>query len=160
LHLETKSKLLLACGNPLCGDDGVGWKIAEAAEQDPGFADVKVVVAQQFTPELSELLGEAEVVAFVDASISVEPGVVSSFTVAAAQEVPQALTHHLPPASLLALTGYLYGRIPGRAYAVTVGASSFELSFGVEERLLDGVLSEAVRDAIPAAVALLREIFV
>jgi len=41
-----------------------------------------------------------------------------------------------------------------------VGASSFELSFGVEERLLDGVLSEAVRDAIPAAVALLREIFV
>lgn len=155
----TKSKLLLACGNPLRGDDGVGWKIAEAVEHDPGFADVKVVVVQQFTPELSELLRDADVVVFVDASASEEPGAVRSVAVQAAEQVPQALTHHLPPASLLALTGYLYGRIPGRAHAVTVGASSFELSLGAEGRPAEGALSDAVREAIPAAVALLRELF-
>jgi len=153
------SKLLLACGNPLCGDDGVGWKIAEAAERDPGFVDVKVVVSQQFTPELSEWLRDADVVVFVDASSTAEPGKVSSFVVEAAQEVPQALSHHLPPASLLALTEHLYGRIPDRAYAVSVGAQSLEPSFGTGN-LLEGVLSDPVRAAIPAAVALLREIFV
>jgi len=160
LKSSPKIKLLLACGNPLLGDDGVGWKIAEAAEQDPGLADVKVVVRQQFTPELSESLRDADVVAFVDASRTAKPGTVSFSVLAAGQEVPQAFSHHLPPASLLALTAHLYGRIPGRAYAVSVGALPLEPSSGSEEARLEAVLSDPVRAAIPQAVALLREIFV
>jgi len=150
-----KFKLLLACGNPLRGDDGVGWKIAEAIEQDADFADVTVMVAQQFTPELTEVLRDAEVVVFVDASACAEPGEVRRFAVEAARDVPQAFSHHLPPASLLALTAHLYSRIPGRACAVSVGALSLEPSCGLE-----AVLSDPVRAAIPQAVALLREIFV
>ena len=36
-------KLVLACGNTLRGDDGVGWAIAALLEDDPALADVEVV---------------------------------------------------------------------------------------------------------------------
>jgi hydrogenase maturation protease len=153
------NKLILACGNPLRGDDGVGWTIAESIRQDPMFADVKIVVAQQFGPELTDLLRYADIVAFVDASASAIPGEVNSIDVEAASEVPQALSHHLPPACLLALTEYLYGRIPGRAFAVTVGGESFDLSRRFQESATEATLTAAVRAAIPETVDLLREIF-
>jgi len=159
LESSPQNKLILACGNPLRGDDGVGWTIAESIRHDPVFADVKIVVTHQFGPELTELLRHADVVAFVDASASAAPGEVSSLGVEAAPEVPQALSHHLPPAGLLALTEYLYGRIPEHAFAVTVGGKSFDLSPGFQETVMEASLTPPVRAAIPEAIALLREVF-
>jgi len=159
LETSPQNKLILACGNPLRGDDGVGWTIAESLRQDPVFADVKIVVTHQFGPELTELLRHADVVAFVDASASAAPGEVSSLGVEAASEVPHAFSHHLPPAGLMALTDYLYGRVPELAFAVSVGGESFDLSPGFQESAMGASLTPPVRAAIPEAIALLREVF-
>ena len=143
-------KLLLACGNPLRGDDGVGWKIAEALELDPAYASVKVIITQQFTPELAEDLRDADTVVFVDASATTAAGEVTVVELNPAEAMPRMLTHHMPPDSLLKLTQELYGKRPQRACAVVVGGESFELG----EKL-----TEAVQAAIPKAVAALQNIF-
>ena len=142
--------LLLACGNPLRGDDGVGWKIAEALQQDPAYANVKVIITQQFTPELAEDLRDADTVVFVDASATTAAGEVALVELSPAQAMPRMLTHHMPPDSLLKLTQELYGRLPQRAFAVVVGGECFELG----EKLTEGVQA-----AIPKALAALQDIF-
>jgi hydrogenase maturation protease len=140
---QNHRKLLLACGNPLRGDDGVGWKIAEALQQDPAHAGVKVIVTQQFTPELAEDLRDADTVVFVDASATTAAGEVTTVELSPAEAMPRMLTHHMPPDSLLKLTQELYGKLPLRAFAVVVGGESFELG----------------ETAIPKAVAALQDIF-
>jgi hydrogenase maturation protease len=142
--------LLLACGNPLRSDDGVAWKIAETFEQNPVHAGVKVIAAMQFTPELVEDLRDADTVAFVDASATSPAGEVSIVPLSPAEAAPRTFTHHMPPDALLRLTQEIYGKLPQRAYAVTVGADSFELG---------ETLTDAVQAAIPKAVAALQGLF-
>lgn len=143
-------KLLLACGNSLRSDDGVALHIAAAVEADPRFAGVEVIAAQQFTPELAELIAAADLVAFIDASMELPPGEVRMLPIAAEAEPPRGFTHHLPPAALLALAQSLYGRTRQKAVALAVGAASFELG---------DKLTEPVRAVVPNACELLREFF-
>ena len=136
-------RLVLACGNTLRGDDGVGWQIAAQLEPSLSKADDALVVTQQLLPEHAELITRARVVVFTDCSAQAEPGRVQSIPITPADELPRILTHHLDPASLLRLALDLYGKIPSRATAVTVGGDFFELS---EE------LSAPVAAAIPKAL--------
>ena len=66
--------LLLACGNSLRQDDGVGLRIAEAAEKLFPASRLRIVAAQQFTPEMAADLAATELVIFVDACAADEPG--------------------------------------------------------------------------------------
>jgi len=141
-------RLILACGNTLRGDDGVGWKIAAHLERDPFHADDQIIVTQQFLPEHAELLSQSDVVVFVDCSAVKAPGQVSTLPIEPASELPRILTHHLDPASLLRMALDLYGKIPSRATAVTIGGSNFGLSEDV---------TPAVRAAIPAAIRAVQE---
>ena len=77
-------KLVLACGNTLRGDDGVGWAIAALLEDDPALEDVEVVASHQLTPEMAEPISRTETVVFVDCSAVAGAGEVSVFPVAAA----------------------------------------------------------------------------
>jgi hydrogenase maturation protease len=147
--VESGRKLLLACGNSLRGDDGVGWKIAEAVEVEQDAADVKVIITQQFTPELAEAIRDADTVVFVDAAANTAAGEVTLLRLTPAAELPRLLTHHMPPDSLLTLTQDLYGKLPARAFAVTVGGASFELG---------ETITETVAAAIPRAVAMVRKL--
>ncbi len=141
--------LLLACGNPLRGDDGVGWRIADTLAITPSTPPLHVILSQQLLPEHAEPISAADLVIFVDCSALTPHGVVSVIQIEPASSLPRIFTHHLDPASLLRLTVDLYGRIPSRSILVTVGGQEFELS---EE------LSPPVAAAIPAAIALiLRE---
>jgi len=135
--------LILACGNPLRGDDAAGWRIAEAVRERLSSAEVEVVACQQLTPELAERVSCAETVLFVDASATAEPGSVSLEPVAAARVAAATLTHHLDPATLLGLAHLLYNRAPRRAFVLLLGGQSFSLA---EE------LSEPVRHALPEAI--------
>jgi hydrogenase maturation protease len=148
--LTTKRKLLLACGNPLRGDDGVGGRIAEALERDGGFSDLRIEVSHQFTPELAECVRDAELVVFVDASALIAAGQIKLEQMEVEGETARAFTHHLTPASLMALTQALYSVQPKRAYALSVGASNFELG----QRL-----SATVEGTIPEVVERLRVVF-
>jgi hydrogenase maturation protease len=135
--------LILACGNPLRGDDAVGWEIAEALQSASSCADIEIETAHQFAPEMAARISQAAIVIFVDASVTHEPGSVRFERIFPLQSATGTFTHELNPPTLLALAEALYGRSPARAFALSVGAESLELNEG---------LSESVRAAIPEAV--------
>jgi len=141
--------LVIACGNPLRGDDGVGWRIAEALKNHKINGDWIVESVHQLTPELAEAISQAETVIFVDASESAQEGVVEVVPVPQTDESSAALSHTSTPGGLVRLARDLYGKAPARAYVVTVGACRFEYS---EE------LSRTAAAAVHKAVAAIQEI--
>jgi hydrogenase maturation protease len=146
MHLSQQRILILACGNPLRSDDGVGWRIAERLEDD---TQVQVILTQQLLPEHSEPISTADVVIFLDCSVAMPPGTVSSAPVEAAASMPRIFTHHLDPSSMLRLTMDLFNRLPRHAFAIIVGGESFELSEN---------LSRSVEASIPVALAAIRNL--
>jgi hydrogenase maturation protease len=139
--------LLLACGNSLRRDDGVGLKIAEAAEHLFPASRLRIVSAQQFTPEMAAELAETEMVIFVDASAVDEPGAIRVVSVAAREEAAE--THRLGPPALLAMAQTLCGHAPARAFVLTIGAGCF--GYGED-------ISGPLRRAVPRALRLLTNL--
>ena len=147
---STKARcLLLACGNTLRGDDGIGPWLAEWAQQR--FEDeprLRVISRQQWTPELAADIAEADAVLFVDCSAAAEPGSIDLVEVEPGPQVEGAGTHQVSASQLLGMAREYYGSLPRRAQMLTVGAGSTELS---EE------FSTPVLDAIPMACAQLEK---
>lgn len=141
--------LILACGNTLRGDDGVGPWLAEWAEDRFGAeASVMVISRQQWTPELAEDIAQAECIIFVDCSSTSVPGSIDLIQVEPSEGNPGLATHHLCAPELLALARELYGNCPREPLLLTIGAGSTQLG---EE------FSEAVTIALPIAQVLLEE---
>src|SRR5271166_5926396 len=66
--------LILACGNTLRGDDGIGPWLAEwAAQRFAAEAGIRVVIRQQWTPELAEEIAGTQSLLFIDASAELPP---------------------------------------------------------------------------------------
>jgi len=140
--------LVLAVGNELRADDGIGPEVARTlAARLPADA-AEVIVCHQLGPELSDPAGRADLVIFVDAAAAGVPGTVRVEPVPPAPSVPGGFTHSLSPSTLLALTAALHGRMP-RGVMVSVAGESF--GFGSE-------LSETARHALPVAVECLKEV--
>lgn len=140
----TKARcLILACGNTLRSDDGIGPFLAEWAEErfrsDPA---VQVISRQQWTPDLAADIACAESVLFVDCSIEAAPGSVQLRAVAPHSGAEALATHHVGAPELLALARELYSSLPPHALLLTVGAGSIELGES---------FSDAVQAAIPEA---------
>lgn len=121
--IEPCLDLVIGIGNPLRGDDGVGWVLAQQAEALSPPPLVRCV--QQLTPELSLALAEARRVLFLDAwlpgaQISIEgrspqPVLIPLKPASAAGGVAAGVggfSHVLDPAQLLAITALLHGRVP------------------------------------------------
>jgi hydrogenase maturation protease len=107
-------------GNELRSDDGIGQRVARALQ----LSNVKSIAVHQLTPELAEILANANLAIFIDACLISENSQVQvkslspeSFNVIAG--------HTADPRSLLALTQALYGHCP-RAWWVTVPGVNFE----------------------------------
>ena len=142
--------LILACGNPLRGDDGVGpWLAGWAEERFRGDAGVRVIARQQWTPELAEEIARASSVIFIDCSIDADAGRVLAAPVVPEQRNSGITTHHLSAAELLSMTQELFGTLPGETALVTIGAKTMELKEG---------LSDAVKAALPVACAQIEAI--
>jgi hydrogenase maturation protease len=136
--------LILACGNTLREDDGVGPFLALWAEERFSTEPrVRILARQQWTPDLAADIAEAETVLFGDCSVDGEPGAVTIAPVeACSPEKPGLATHHVGAAELLLLSKELYGAVPRSSLLLTVGAGSLELREG---------FSELVREALPVA---------
>lgn len=120
--------LILACGNTLRSDDGVGPKLAAWAEERfRQNRDVRVISRQQWTPDLAEDIAAADSVLFVDASASPPPGRVRLIAVSSRVDASAPASHHLTPNQLLGLARSLYGSIKSHAMLLTVGVSSTDL---------------------------------
>jgi hydrogenase maturation protease len=121
--------LILACGNTLRSDDGLGpWLAQWAEERFKSEPAVRIVSRQQWTPELAEEVAQAESVLFIDCSVDSAPGSVELNPVVPASCAEGLATHHVGAAELLALSYELYGSLPQNAMQLTVGAGSTELS--------------------------------
>ena len=136
---------VVAFGNPLRGDDGVAWRIAERLERDGD--PVVVLTLHQLTPEVAALLSAVDGVVFVDAAQGPRPGRVTC-RMLSTEAAPAPLAHHLSPDAVLALLVGLYGTQP-RAAIVTVAGQDFGVGEG---------LSVAVRRAIPRALRAVRKL--
>jgi hydrogenase maturation protease len=146
---NTTRCLILACGNTLRGDDGVGPWLAEWAEERfRAQAGVRILCRQQWTPELAEEVARTTSVVFLDCSVDSEAGVVGMAPVEAVNFSPAMITHHLGAAELLGLGLEFYASLPRQAFLLTVGAGSTELG---EQ------FSDAVKTALPEACKLIEE---
>ena len=118
--------LIVGYGNTLRRDDGVGPKVAEAAEalKLPG---VRTLVCQQLSPELADPISQARLVIFVDAAVDA-PREVQLRTLAPAG-TSQIMAHAASPATLLALARDVFGHAPA-AWLLTIPAE--DISIGEE----------------------------
>lgn len=138
--------LVVGYGNPLRGDDGLGWQAAQQLTTLPWQRDVDVVACHQLTPELSEPVSQAALVIFIDAAQDGLPGLMTERWIVPDAVGPAAFSHHLTPARLLACALALYGTCPAAVMLSVAGAD-----FGPSE-----ALSPAVQPVLPRVVARVR----
>jgi hydrogenase maturation protease len=117
--------LLIGYGNPLRGDDGIGWVVAEKmAERNPS---IKVITDHQLLPEYAEPISEAKLVIFVDVADGTEAGIIKRESIVPIPPQPGAFTHHLTPSGLLSMAQDVFDRSPP-AYLFTITGTDFEFS--------------------------------
>lgn len=140
--------LVLACGNTLRGDDGVGPWLADWVEkQFTGEPSVRILSRHQWTPDLAEEIARAGSVVFVDCAVNVAPGAVRMMRVQPARSEASVATHHVGAAELLALSEELYASLPRDTLLLTIGSGSTELG---------ETFSKAVNEALPEACRVLE----
>ncbi len=140
--------LVVGLGNPILGDDGVGWRVAEALRGRQ--ADVEVLCLSLGGLALMERLEGYQRCVIVDAVVTgAAEGHVQTFT---ASELADASSHHtasvhdLGFAHALRLGREIGVELPDDILVVGIEAAP-EFTFGEQ-------LSPAVEDAIPRAIEL------
>ena len=152
--------LLLACGNPLRGDDAFGLHLAAAARELFSIEQLHVIAAQQWTPEMAAAIARARVVVFADAAVTSPAGEVELTLLEPEAGIPVQTTpqdmgvlrasHHMTPEHLLACAQAWYGRRPSRAYLLIAGAVALECCEELSPRI-EG-------HALPFALTLLERL--
>ena len=142
---------MIACGNPLRGDDGVAWEVARALGDSAlaaGGGEIEILAVHQLTPELADGVSRAETVIFVDAGV--DAGARAGEILLREVEIEPAsvvrrseFSHSVGPAELMAVAREIYGRAPANAFLLTINGGAFEIC---------EMLSEPARRAIPRAV--------
>lgn len=135
--------LIVGYGNPLRGDDGLGWHAAQRLSEILPQTSAEIVTLHQLTPELAESVSQADLVILIDAGCDGQPGTFSCQAVQPREILPTSFTHDFDAAALLTLTNLLFGHCPP-AYLLTITAEAF----GYEERL-----SPSVEAALPGLIA-------
>jgi len=121
-----KRPLVIGYGNPLCEDDGIGWRAAELVEQSLKPAEASVLRCHQLTPELAVEVQNASLVIFLDAALDQEPGSMSMQAITRGATIPWS--HYFTPRHLLTLV-----ENPPPAYWITCGASRMGWREGLTE---------------------------
>jgi hydrogenase maturation protease len=119
-----QSIIVIGCGNPLRGDDGVGWYAVDQLAETVTDGKIEFVKCRELTPEFSEKLRDVKYALFVDASVEAESGVVNEESVIPKDNFSSLESHKLGPAGLLAFSNALYGNIP-KAMMLSVKGESF-----------------------------------
>lgn len=136
-----ETTLVIAYGNPLRSDDGVGWEVARRLEAAHDTA-LTVITIQQLTPELAQAVAHAGRVIFVDAAEGDVPGAWKCEQVLPLEDRVASLGHYFAPVGLLAYARAVFGSCP-EAWVISIAAKSFACGEG---------LSAEVEAALPAVV--------
>ena len=145
--------LVIACGNELRGDDGLGAAAACRLATRCG-PQVQVCLCHQLTPDLIEPISEAGLVIFIDASCDGEQAGQIGRTALDQTMVlspgPLPLTHHAEPAWLLACCQAVYGVRP-KALVFSVTASTFD-----HGQALSGAVTRALPELVEQVIRSIR----
>lgn len=148
MNCSASDVLIIGYGNPLRGDDGVGWHAAQRIDEHrsaghPRLDGWRTMTVHQLLPEHAQTISEAGRVIFIDASVDDAPGVWQRRPLTASSPGDAIDSHALGAQEILALADRLYGRCPP-ADLYTIGGADFSLG----ERL-----SPQVQRAMEAVVA-------
>jgi hydrogenase maturation protease len=147
-EITMTTTLIIGYGNPLRGDDGVGWLAAQRLAEAGTAAHAEVLIFHQLTPELAEPLSQVERAIFIDARVDGAAGTIYEDTLTPDAETTASITHEFDAPALLALALALYGRC-AEATLLSVAAESFDYT---------DTLSPAVAAALDEVVARVREL--
>jgi hydrogenase maturation protease len=117
--------LIIGYGNPLRGDDGIGWAAAELLADCMVDAETRVLARHQLTPELAEQAARFKRVVLIDASVDLVPGDILVEKIEPTTSPVTTFSHDLDPTTLVTYTQQLYGATP-ESWLVSVGGMSFE----------------------------------
>jgi hydrogenase maturation protease len=123
--------VVIGYGNPLRGDDGVGWRVAEAVAERWGER-VTVLMGQQPVPEWAAALAEADVAFFIDASLHVGDGL-HVRRLRPLTDAPGLGAHAFGPRDLLQLSQAVYGSAPV-TYLLPLPTESLDFGEGLSPR--------------------------
>jgi hydrogenase maturation protease len=156
-ELEPRPRVLvIGYGNPLRGDDAVGWVVAQRLAERVDPDTVICMAVHQLAPELAEPISRVDLLILIDAAANIPPGYLSSRSVDATPEPQQvSMTHHFTAQRLLVLAQRVYGHAP-HGLLFTIGAEDFghkeELSRSVEQTC-DRLVKHLVRIVSPESAA-------
>lgn len=140
--------LIVGYGNPLRGDDGLGWHAARRLSENMRREDVEILTCHQLTPELAERLSRVDRVIFIDAACTGAPGEVLQQAIQPDMSAAADFTHHFDIPALLACAQILFGACP-QAVLCSVAAETFDLTES---------LSPAVEAAVPKLLELVHRL--
>jgi hydrogenase maturation protease len=139
--------LIIGIGNPLRGDDGLGWHAVQQLRQALPSGRFEIVACHQLTPELAEAVARCRRVIFVDAASGDPPGEVNQYRLTP-KPGPSAFSHSFDPAELVQYCRELYGRFP-EAFAVSVNGQTCDYTES---------LSAPVRCSLPAVLRAVQDL--
>ena len=144
--------LIIGCGNPLRGDDGLAWHAIAHLGRRHRFRRTPMICCHQLVPELADYLRTARRVIFIDARAPAggenAPGTVSVERLEPRTMSGSPLGHHFDPAGLLGFAGQVYGSQP-EAFAASIVGQSFDVS---------DTLSLSVQRAMPGLIHKVAEL--
>jgi hydrogenase maturation protease len=144
---KTPARLIIGYGNPLRGDDGVGWHVSKELAAHLQDSNIEILPSHQLAPELAEKISRSRLVLFIDATCEGSPGEWTCNEIRPDCEAA-VFSHVASPSGLLQLARSLYGDVPP-AWLFTVCGNSF--GFGED-------LSPAVRECLPELVTEIVEL--
>jgi hydrogenase maturation protease len=144
--------LIIGYGNPLRGDDGLGWHVAIQCVREFDWHEVEVEACHQLTPELAEEASHARLIIFVDAELNGSPGQIKERDIEPDTSSPPTFSHSLTPAELVACAHALYGTTP-LAHLITVTGQCFEYTESLSE-----AVTQSMDKVMKKIRALIREV--
>ena len=126
MQVNTMSNIVaIGYGNNLRSDDGIGQRVANTLQ----LPNVKSLAVRQLTPELAEILVNADLAIFIDACLTSESSEVQVRSLS--PDFSSSISGHIAdPRSLLALTQVLYGYCPTAWWVIVPGEN-----FAIGDRL-------------------------
>lgn len=110
--MTAAAPLVIGYGNVLRRDDGLGPRAVAMLRADPRMAGVTLLERHQLTPDLVLDIHAADLVILIDATLDAPAGVITSAPLGEAVSRGSAWSHHVEPATLVALAAELYGEVP------------------------------------------------
>jgi hydrogenase maturation protease len=141
--------MIVGYGNPMCGDDGVGWHAAQVLADTLEVDDVEILACHSLTPMLFDPVRQVDLVIFLNSCTDDLPGQLTFRAVKSRIPNTGSRRRHLNPQALLSCVQELYGTSP-RGLMITMGGENFNYGDDLSPFVATGfpALLDSVRDQL------------